>query len=99
MLDPDATVACPGCDLIQRLPPLPTGGIARCPRCGEGLATRPANALERTLALSVAAAILLVVANTAPVIGLSTAGLQVSTTLSGAAGELWRQGRELNRAS
>jgi len=96
MRDLDATVACPGCDLIQRVPPLPTGGTAHCPRCGEALATRVGNTLERTLALNVAAAILLVIANTAPVIGLSAAGLQASTTLSGAAGELWEQGRELS---
>jgi paraquat-inducible protein A len=95
MRDLDATVACPGCDLIQRIPPMPTGGTAHCPRCGDGLATRLGNTLERTLALSVAAAILLIVANAAPVMELSAAGLQASTTLSGAAEELWRQGREL----
>jgi len=96
MRDLDATVACPGCDLIQRIPPLPTGGTAHCPRCGDGLATRLGNTLERTLALSIAAAILLVIANTAPVMGLSAAGVQASTTLSGAAEELWRQGQSKN---
>src|SRR6185295_3764924 len=96
MRDLDATVACPSCDLIQRIPPMPTSGTAHCPRCGEGVATRHANTLEQTLALSSAAAILLVIANTAPVIGLSAAGLQASTTLSGAANELWQQGRELS---
>ena len=30
------TVACPDCDLLQRLPELPPGGKARCPRCGVG---------------------------------------------------------------
>ena len=29
-------IACPDCDLLQSIPPLPPGGKARCPRCGEG---------------------------------------------------------------
>jgi len=90
-----AAVACPGCDLIQRIPPLQHGGKARCPRCGDTLATQPADTLDRTLALIVAAAIVFVVATTAPVMGLSAAGLQASTTMSGGAFEMWRQGREI----
>jgi len=90
-----AAVACPGCDLLQRIPPLQTGGKACCPRCGDVLAIRPANTLERTLALIVAAGIVFVVANTAPLMSLSAAGLQASTTISGGAHEMWLQGREL----
>jgi len=90
-----STVACPGCDLLQRIPPLPPGGKARCPRCGESLASRPAGSLDRPLALTLAAAILLIVANTQPMMGLSAVGRQASTTILGGAYEMWVQGREL----
>ena len=90
-----STVACPGCDLLQRIPPLPPGGKARCPRCGETLASRPAGSLDRPLALTLAAAILLIVANTQPMMGLSAVGRQASTTILGGAYEMWVQGREL----
>ncbi len=90
-----STVACPGCDLLQRIPPLPPGGKARCPRCGETLASRPAASLDRPLALTLAAAIVLIVANTQPMMGLSAVGRQASTTILGGAYEMWVQGREL----
>ena len=50
------TVACPECDLLQRIPELPPGAKARCPRCGSTLATRPTDPLDRPLALTIAAA-------------------------------------------
>jgi paraquat-inducible protein A len=90
-----STVACPGCDLLQRIPPLPPGGKARCPRCGETLASRPAGSLDRPLALTLAAAIVLIVANTQPMMGLSAVGRQASTTILCGAYEMWVQGREL----
>jgi len=90
-----STVACPGCDLLQRIPPLPPGGKARCPRCGGTLASRPAASLDRPLALTLAAAIVLIVANTQPMMGLSAVGRQASTTILGGAYEMWVQGREL----
>ena len=68
------TVACPDCDLLQRLPELPPGGKARCPRCGNTLATQPSDPLDRPLALTITAAIVFIVANTAPLMGLSAVG-------------------------
>src|SRR5438128_4698562 len=50
------TIACPDCDLLQRIPPLPLGGKARCARCSKTLATRRSDTLDRTLALTIAAA-------------------------------------------
>jgi paraquat-inducible protein A len=54
-------VACRECDLLQRVPPLPAGGKARCPRCGLTLATRPPDPLDRLLALTITAAIVALV--------------------------------------
>ena len=90
--------ACPGCDLLQRIPPLPLGGKAYCARCGEFLATRPHGALERPLALTLTALIVFVVANTQPLMGLSVIGHQASTTIVGGAMQMWLQGREATAA-
>jgi len=89
------TVACPGCDLLQRLPLLPPGGKARCGRCGEVLARRPSDPINRPLALTLAAAIVFIIANTSPLMGLSAVGRQASTTIVGGAYEMWLEGREL----
>ena len=89
------TVACRDCDLLQRIPPLPSGGKARCPRCGNTLAARPADPLDRPLALTLAAVIVFIVANTAPLMGLSAVGRHASTTIVGGAYEMWLQGQEV----
>ena len=89
------TIACPDCDLLQRIPPLPVGGKARCARCSKTLATRRSDTLDRTLALTIAAAIALVVANTMPLMGLSAVGRESSTTIIGGAREMWLQGSEI----
>lgn len=94
-MTPLETVACPACDLLQRIPPLPSGGKARCPRCGQTLASRPSDPLDRPLALTLAAAVVLIVANTAPLMALSAVGREASTSIIGGTLEMWAQGREL----
>jgi paraquat-inducible protein A len=88
-------VACPHCDLIQHLPDLAAGASARCPRCDRELWRHRPESLDRTLALSLGAAVLYVVANTVPMLGLSAVGHQASTTVLGGAQQLWNDGREL----
>ncbi|MEO8674671.1 MAG: paraquat-inducible protein A [Casimicrobiaceae bacterium] len=89
------TVACPDCDLLQRIPPLPPGGKARCARCNEVLVHRRADPLDRPLALTFAAAIAFLIANTAPLMSLEAVGRQSSTTIIGGAYEMWIQGSEI----
>ena len=89
------TIACPDCDLLQRIPPLPPGGKARCPRCGETLVNQRVDPLDRPLALTVAAALALILANTTPLMGLSAVGRESSTTIIGGAHEMWLQGSEI----
>jgi paraquat-inducible protein A len=92
--------ACPGCDLLQRLPTLPSGGRARCPRCGDTLAIEPGEgSLQRALALATAAAIVLIIGNTTALMGLSAVGRHASTTLLGGAYELWLQGYQVTAAA
>jgi len=93
-----ALVACRECDLLQRVPPLPVGGKARCARCGFTLAARPADPIARPLALSITAAIVLVVANAAPLMDLSAVGRQVSTSIAGGVYEMWIRGEPVTAA-
>ena len=92
------TVACPECDLLQHLPALPPGGKARCARCGNTLATRPTDPLDRPLALTVTAAIVFIIAHTTPLLGLSAVGRHASTTIAGGALEMWLQGEHVTAA-
>jgi paraquat-inducible protein A len=87
-------VACPHCDLLQTLPALASGGSARCGRCGVELARRREDAANRTLALALAAAILFVVANSVPMLGLTVVGREASTTVIGGVAHVWNDGRE-----
>jgi paraquat-inducible protein A len=88
-------IACPECDLLQRIPELPSGGKALCPRCGCRMASSKIDSLDRTLALTIAAAVVLVIANVEPLMGLSAVGRHASTTILGGVIEMWRQGNEI----
>lgn len=91
-------VACHGCDLLQQLPPLARGERACCARCGHLLARRASNSLERALALTVAAAVLLVLANTTPLVTLAAVGRSASTTILGGALQMWQHQERLTAA-
>jgi paraquat-inducible protein A len=85
-------IACMHCDLLQHMPELAPGGSARCPRCNKELRRRREDALNRTLALAVAATVLYVIANTVPMLGLTIVGRNASTTVIGGAEHLWENG-------
>ena len=67
-------VACPDCDLMQRLPSLPRGARGRCRRCRRVLARRPAVPRDMALALACTAAVVYVVANLLPLMDLHVVG-------------------------
>jgi paraquat-inducible protein A len=92
---PDTSlIACPDCDLLQRLPELEPGASARCPRCDVELWRRRRDP-GLTLPLTLAAALLYVIANTTPMLGLAVLGRSASTTVLGGSEQLWRDGREI----
>lgn len=90
-----ATAACPGCDLLQRLPSLAPGGKARCCRCNELLLARPRYSADHALALALACAITIVLANALPLMSLAAAGRTASTTLAGGVVQMWEEGSEI----
>ena len=92
---PKNLIACPHCDLLEVIPPLPPRGKARCPRCGKIVATSKPDSLNRTLALTVAAAIAFVVANIWPMMGLMAVGRTSSTTVIGAVERMWGEGEPI----
>jgi len=88
-------LACPDCDLLQRVPALEPGAAAQCRRCGQTVAVNKAGSLDRTLALTLAASVVLVIANVSPLMELSVSGRHASTTIIGGALEMWARDQKL----
>lgn len=88
------TVACPSCDLLQRLGDVPGGCTATCRRCGDVLRRRPKNGLERTLALALSAMVLFVVANSFPFLSFEMSSQVTQTTLFTGIVDLYKQGKQ-----
>lgn len=91
---PADLIACHECDLLQTEPQLAPGETARCARCGAFLARNPPDSLDRSLALTLAAAILYLIANIHPLVGLEMQGRRVEVTLFEAVQILWKGGVE-----
>ena len=90
-----SSIACPDCDLLQHVPPLPRGAKARCVRCGSVLASRPPGPRDLPLALALAATIIFVIANVTPLMDLSVVGRTASTTIVGGAHQMWLEGEPI----
>ena len=86
-------VACRDCDLLHTLGELPEGATALCRRCGGVLRRRRRNTIERTLALSLAAAVLFAVANSFPFLSFAMKGQVTTTTLLSGVLDLYEQGK------
>ena len=86
-------IACEFCDLYHEHPVLWAGQKARCSRCGGLLAKVARSPIEGTLALTLTAAMLLVLANVFPFLRLSLEGqVQEITIATGVVG-LWAGGQ------
>jgi len=62
------------------------------------LAINRPGANERALALASGAAVVLIIANSYPLMGLSAAGREVDTTIIGGAWMMWQEGQQLTAA-
>lgn len=94
-MDDASLVACPHCDLLQRIPELTPGVSVRCPRCDKELCRHHEDSFNRTFALTIAALLLYIIANTVPMLGLSAVGHRASTTVIGGAQQLWTDGQQI----
>jgi paraquat-inducible protein A len=92
---PADIVACPDCDLLQRVPALPPGGTARCARCGLALGSNRPGSLDRSMALVAAALIAFLLANLEPLMRVSVSGRTSSTTILGGVQTMWLQGEKI----
>ena len=85
-------IACHECDLLHERRPLAKGMSALCSRCGALLYQKRINSLERTLALSLTAAVFFVIANVYPFMSFALEGrVQNATLMDGATG-LYQRG-------
>jgi paraquat-inducible protein A len=83
-------IACHECDLLQREIAARARAKACCARCGAVLYRDHPHSLEHALAFALGAAVLYVLANVFPVVGLEVQGELVQTTLTGAARALYK---------
>ena len=88
-------VACLDCDLLQRIPEVPAGASARCPRCDKEMWRHKPDSFNRTFALTLAALVLYLIANAVPMLGLHAVGREAFTTVIGGAQQLWNNGQQL----
>ncbi len=78
-------IACPGCDQLHSITTAPAGTKANCSRCHSFLYRQVPNSISRCLALYIAAAALLLMANLCSFITLEAGGTTVdSVMLTGA---------------
>jgi len=89
-----ALTACHECDLLQREPILPPGGVACCRRCSAVLFRDIPDAVDRALAYTLGAAFLFIIANLFPIVGLEAAGIANATSLYGAVETIWKSDME-----
>lgn len=88
---PPTVIACPDCDLLNRVPAEGTTDTLLCARCGAVLIRHKPNSIERSLALTLAALTLFILSNSFPFLAMKTGGFVQETTLLTGILELWKQ--------
>jgi paraquat-inducible protein A len=83
---------CHGCGLLQQVPALGPGTAAQCGRCGTTLHRVRRHPLEHSLALTVAALVLLVITCATPLMSVESAGIIHYAGLFSGPQELVRRG-------
>jgi len=87
-----ARVACPDCGLMQLMPRARPSWLTECDRCGRVLAGPATGRVDRPLALSIAALLLLLPALTVPLMRISTYGAMRTSWVPSAATGMWQDG-------
>ncbi len=84
--------ACLHCDLLQEVPDLAEGEVARCSRCGWLILQNKRRSFERPLALLFAGMILYAIFQSFPLLTFQKAGLEQTAHVATGIRELARQG-------
>jgi paraquat-inducible protein A len=92
-------IACHDCDLLQREIQLKPGCAASCSRCGAVLYRNATDSIDRTLAFSMSATLVFLVANAFPIFGIEAQNSVTGITLFGAVRSLWEQDMRLISAA
>jgi paraquat-inducible protein A len=82
---------CPGCGLLHEVPPMAPGAAAHCTRCPTSLFRTVTKPFEYSIALTVAALVLLVVMCTTTLMSVQTSGISHSADLFSGPAELVRR--------
>jgi len=83
---------CPGCGLFQTIPPVARGMTAVCSRCSTRLHRATSHPIDHSIALKLAALILLIVMCSTTLMSVQTAGIAHSAYLLSGPAELVRRG-------
>ena len=89
----DKVVACETCGLVQEVDEVPLGKVVKCARCNFQIFHRRPDSRSRTLAFSLAAAILYFPSNLYPIVNAEYQGQFVQTTIFQGIKALWQQGQ------
>jgi paraquat-inducible protein A len=85
------TVACPDCDLINKVPALAPDESASCVRCDATLSRNPVNSIERGIALTFTAIVLFSIANFFPFLSFGDGAIVTHTKLVSGVVGLYRE--------
>ncbi|WP_081771477.1 paraquat-inducible protein A [Paraburkholderia nodosa] len=91
----DKLIACHDCDALYRRPRLLGRQTARCSRCGATLYSSAASQLDRICAITVAALVTFIIAQSFPIIELDANGITTESSLFGALVVLWHEDMEI----
>ena len=86
------TLACPDCDLINRVPALSPGESACCMRCEATLTRNPRNGLTRSIALTFTAIMLYAITWAFPFLSFGEGGIVTHTRLFSGIVGLYQEG-------
>jgi paraquat-inducible protein A len=86
----DKVVACETCGLVQEVDHVPRGKVVKCARCNSQIQHRRPDSASRTLAFSLAAAILYFPSNLYPIVTAEYQGQFVQTTVFQGIKALWQ---------
>jgi paraquat-inducible protein A len=91
----DKLIACHDCDALYRKPRLLGRQTARCSRCGATLYSSAATQLDRICAMTVAALVTFIIAQSFPIIELDANGITTQSSLFGALIVLWQEDMQI----